>query len=64
MKIINKFYYYYQIKSNTFLLFKFILKKFFISIFNYKIILNIIYLNEKPICYKLNIIITFQINQF
>lgn len=43
IKIINKFYYYYQIYVETSGYFKFILKK---NVnFNYKIIIDIIYLD-------------------
>lgn len=43
------------------LLFMFILKK---NNFNYKIIIDIIYLNRKSILHVINITIAFQIGQF
>ncbi len=53
----NKFYYYYQIKSKALQRLKFILKKDID--FNYKIINNILYLYEKPIFYIIDAVMAF-----
>ena len=57
MKIINKFYYYCQIKGKTIRYLKIILKKD--VDFNFKINVNITYLNKQPIFYKINTDISF-----
>ena len=62
LEIINKFYYYYQIKSDTPKRFKFTLKNN--KDFNYKIITNVIYLNSRPVFYVVNASIFFQAGRF
>lgn len=62
IKIIIKFCHYYQIKNKVPQRFKFTLKKDIN--FNYKIIINIMYLNKKSILHTIDTIIAFQISQF
>lgn len=62
IEMINKFYHYCQIKSKAPQCFKFTLKK---NVnFNYEIIVNIIYLDEKPIFHTIDAITTFQTDRF
>lgn len=60
--MIYKFCYYCQIKGKAPKQFKFILKKD-INL-NYKIIVNIIYLDKKPIFHVIDIATIFQVNRF
>lgn len=62
MELINRFYHYYQIKKNALQRFKFILKNDIN--FNYKIIVDIIYLDFKPVLYIIDANIAFQITRF
>lgn len=55
--MINKFYYYYQIKGKVFWQLNFTLKKE--VDFNYKIIIDILYLNEKFVFYAIDAITAF-----
>lgn len=57
IKMINKFCYYCQIKDKAPKQFEFILKKDID--FNYKIIVDIIYLNRKSIFYVIDVTTTF-----
>lgn len=56
-KIINKFHYYYQMKGKTPQHFKFTLKKDID--FNYKIFVDVMYLDGKPIFHVIDAAITF-----
>ena len=60
--MINKFCHYCQIKGKASQCFKFILKKD--VDFNYKIIVDIMYLDGKPILHKVDAITSFQVGQF
>lgn len=55
--MINKFYHYYQIKSKVLQRFKFILKKDIES--NYKIIVDVMYLDKKLVLQALDIATAF-----
>ncbi len=58
IKMINKFYHYHQINGKAHRQLKFILKK---NIdFHYKIIVDIIYLNRKPVLYAIDAATAFQ----
>ena len=57
IKMINKFYYYCQIKGKATWHFKFTLKKDID--FNYKIIVDIMYLNGKPVLNAVDAATTF-----
>ena len=57
-EIINKFWHYYQIKSKAPQYYKFTLKKDID--FNYKIIIDIIYLDGKPVLHTVDIATDFQ----
>lgn len=57
IEMINKFYHYYLLKRKTSWQFKFILKKD--VDFKYKIIVDIIYLDEKPILHAVDAAIAF-----
>lgn len=62
IKIINKFCHYCQIKSGAPQRFKFTLKKDIN--FNYEIIVDVIYLNKKPVLYAVDTVTTFQTGRF
>lgn len=62
IKITNKFCHYCQIKDKASQCFKFILKKDIN--FKNKIIVNIIYLNKKPIFHTFDIVTNFQAGRF
>lgn len=61
IEMINKFYHYYQIRNKASWHFKFILKNDID--FNYKIIIDIIYLDKKLVFYAINTATTFEVNQ-
>ena len=62
IEIINKFYHYYQIKGKAPQCFKFTLKKD--VEFNYEIIVNVIYLDGKPILHIIDVATAFQAGRF
>ena len=62
IKIINKFYHYCQIKGEAPQQFKFILKKD--VDFNYEIIVDIMYLDRKPVLHAVDTAIAFQAGRF
>lgn len=62
IKMMIKFYHYYQIQGKAPWQFNFTLKKD--VNFNYKIIVDIIYLDKKPVFHLINIVTTFQTGQY
>lgn len=57
LELINRFYHYCQIKRNILYRFRFILKNDIN--FNYEIIIDIIYLNSKPVLHIIDANIAF-----
>jgi hypothetical protein len=57
LKVISKFYHYCQLKGATLRRFKFNLRDDYD--FNYEIIVNIMYLNSKPVLYIVDSRISF-----
>jgi hypothetical protein len=61
-KVINKFYYYYQLKGAALRRFKFNLKDNYN--FNYEIFINVIYLNGKLVLYIVDFRTSFWTERF